>query len=163
MQEANYSEGPRARNLLGLVLMENVEVTFPGGKRVDARVGAFVVHTDQPAEQGGDGTAAAPFDLFLASLAACAGLYVLAFCQARGISTEGLTLRQHADVDPVSKLPSRIRVEIVLPDGFPEKYRAAVVRAAEGCKVKKTIAAAPALEVAIASERATPSAPESRE
>jgi ribosomal protein S12 methylthiotransferase accessory factor len=131
--------------------MEDIEVTFPGGKRVDARVGAYVVSTDQPVELGGAGSAPAPFDVFLASLAACAGAYVLAFCQARGVSTEGIALRQSAEVDPATKLPKRLRLELRLPASFPEKYRTAVVRAAEGCKVKKTMAAQPAIEVVLAS------------
>jgi ribosomal protein S12 methylthiotransferase accessory factor len=134
--------------------MHEVAVSFPGGKRVDAQIGAFVVHTDQPVDQGGDATAVGPFDLFLASLATCAGLYVLAFCQARGLSTDGLALHQHTDVDPATRIPNRIRIEVVLPPSFPERYRAAVVRAAEGCKVKKTLAAAPAIDVvAVPSER----------
>jgi ribosomal protein S12 methylthiotransferase accessory factor len=135
--------------------MEPIDVSFPGGKRVDARIGAFVVHTDQPATQGGEGSAVAPFDLFLASLATCAGLYVLGFCQARDISTDGLGLRQHVEVDPATKLPSRIRLELSLPASFPVKYRDAVVRAAEGCKVKKTIATAPTIEVALAPAETT--------
>jgi ribosomal protein S12 methylthiotransferase accessory factor len=118
-----------------------IVVSFPGGRRVDARVGDHVVRTDQ------DGTAPAPFDLFLASLATCAGIYVLGFCQARGLSTEGITLRQRADFDEATHLPTRIRLELGLPPSFPAKYRAAIVRAAENCKVKKTIAAMPTIEV----------------
>lgn len=129
--------------------MEKVEITFPGGKRVDAKVGNHIVHTDQPIDAGGDDTAAAPFDLFLASLATCAGLYVLGFCQARKISTDGIKLQQSVDIDPETKLAARIRLELTLPPSFPEKYRVAIVRAAEGCKVKKTIAAAPAVEVSL--------------
>ena len=67
-------------------------VTFPGGMRVDAQAGAHLIRTDQPASAGGDASAPAPFDLFLASLATCAGYYVLAFCRARGIPTDGLAL-----------------------------------------------------------------------
>jgi ribosomal protein S12 methylthiotransferase accessory factor len=130
--------------------MADIEVTFPGGKRVDARVGEFVVHTDQPVDAGGDGSAVAPFDLFLASIAACAGIYVLGFCQARGIPTDGIALRQHVDLDAATKLPTRVRLELALPPTFPEKYVAAVMRAAEGCKVKKTIAAGPRIEVVVA-------------
>ena len=130
--------------------MEDIEITFPGGKRVDAKVGPYVVHTDQPVESGGEGAAVAPFDLFLASLGACAGLYVLAFCQTRGISTDGLSLRERVEVNPATKLPSGIRIEVRLPSSFPDKYRTAVLRAAEGCKVKKTIAAAPSVDVALA-------------
>ncbi|MEO8874022.1 MAG: OsmC family protein [Polyangiaceae bacterium] len=129
--------------------MNDIEVTFPGGKRVDAKTGDLVVRTDQPVESGGEGSAVGPFDLFLASLATCSGLYVLGFCQARSIPTEGLKIFQHVDLDPTTKLPSRIRLEIQLPPSFPEKYRVAVIRAAEGCKVKKTIAAAPVVEIAL--------------
>jgi ribosomal protein S12 methylthiotransferase accessory factor len=134
--------------------MADIEVTFPGGKRVDAKVGEFVVRTDQPVDAGGAGSAVGPFDLFLASVGTCAGIYVLGFCQARGLPTTGLTLRQHVDLDPATKLPARIRLEVVLPAGFPDKYRTAIVRAAEGCKVKKTIAAAPPIEVVLAQPEA---------
>jgi putative redox protein len=134
--------------------MQDIEVTFPGGKRVDAQIGAYVVRTDQPVESGGEGSAVAPFDLFLASLATCAGVYVLGFCQARGIPTDGMALTQRVDVDPATHLPSHIRVELRLPASFPEKYRTAVARAAEGCKVKKTILAAPMIDVVLAPSEA---------
>lgn len=127
-----------------------IEVSFPGGKRVDARIGAHHVTTDQPASLGGDGAAPAPFDLFLASLATCAGIYALGFCQARGLSTEGLRLRQLVEDDPETHLPKRIRLEVTPPAGFPEKYRAGLARAVDGCKVKKTIARQPELSVALA-------------
>ena len=125
----------------------DIEVSFPGGKRVDAQVGSHLIRTDQPASLGGEDSAPAPFDLFLASVATCAGIYVLGFCQARGLATDGITLRQHMEYDEATKLPSRIRLELGLPPSFPEKYRPAIVRAAEGCKVKKTISALPRIEV----------------
>ncbi len=131
----------------------DIEVTFPGGKRVAAQVGAHRIETDQPVELGGQDSAPAPFDLFLASIATCAGIYLLGFVQARGLSSEGLCLRQVVETDPDSHLPCSVRLELTLPSGFPEKYRAAVVRAVENCKVKKTIAAAPKFEVVLA-ERA---------
>src|SRR5205085_1350392 len=52
-------------------------VYFPGQKKVEVAVGPFVVHTDQSIAHGGEGTAPEPFTLFLASLGACAGVYVL--------------------------------------------------------------------------------------
>jgi putative redox protein len=130
--------------------MPEIEVSFPGGKRVDARVGNFVVRTDQPVEAGGDGSAIAPFDLFLASLATCAGHYVLAYCHTRGLSTAGLGLRERVELDPATKLPQRIVIEIDLPASFAEHQRAAILRAAESCKVKKVIAAQPIIDVVVA-------------
>ena len=50
-----------------------INVTFPGGRKVIAQAGDQLIATDQPIEDGGQGTAPSPFMLFLASLATCAG------------------------------------------------------------------------------------------
>jgi putative redox protein len=128
----------------------DIRVRFPGGKRVDALLGDRVVATDQPLDLGGEDTAPAPFDLFLASIATCAGIYVLGFCQARGIPTEELGLRQHVTYDPESHLPLHVKLQLELPPTFPDKYRSAILRAAERCKVKQTIAAQPSFEITTA-------------
>jgi len=125
----------------------DIAVSFPGGKRVDAQMGDFVVRTDQPKALGGDESAVAPYDLFLAAIATCAGIYVLGFCQARGLATDGIALKQHVEFDPDTKLARHVKLDLELPPSFPEKYRAAVARAAEGCKVKKTLASPPTIEV----------------
>jgi ribosomal protein S12 methylthiotransferase accessory factor len=139
-------------------MTSEIEVTFPGGLEVDASVGGYVVRTDQPIEAGGAGAAPAPFDLFLASLATCAGIYALGFCRARGLSTDGLRLVQHTTIAPATKLPSKIELRLTLPVGFPETHRGAMLRAVAGCKVKKTIAASPAFDVVLDEARAHASA-----
>jgi ribosomal protein S12 methylthiotransferase accessory factor len=125
----------------------DILITFPGGKRVDAHFDGVSVATDQPVAVGGTSSAATPFDLFLASLGTCAGYYALAFCQARGLPTEGLRLIEHVGFDPATHLPASIDLELRLPPGFPEQYRAGVVRAAEHCKVRKVLDAPPAIAV----------------
>jgi len=136
-------------------MVNDIEVSFPGGLLVDARVGDYVVRTDQPVEGGGSASAPAPFDLFLASLATCAGIYALGYCRARGLSTEGLKLVQHVEPDPVTKLPTRIELRLSLPVGFPEHHRVAIQRAVAGCKVKKTIMASPTFEVTLENDAAS--------
>jgi len=121
-------------------------VGFPGGKRVDARYGDFVIETDQAPEAGGEGSAPEPFTLFLASLATCAGIYVLGFCQKRGIPHEGLSLVQRWHRSPEGRL-ARIELEIRVPEGFPEKYRPALERVAAQCAVKRTLESPPDFEV----------------
>ncbi len=125
----------------------NCTVTFPGGKRVDASYDGRVVHTDQSPQHGGEGSAPEPFELFLTSLATCAGIYVLGFCQARNIPTDGIRLDQEARYDDKHVL-SEIVMRVHLPATFPEKYRGAVVAAANGCKVKKVLASPPRFDVA---------------
>ena len=105
------------------------------------------MHTDQSPAGGGEGSAPEPFQLFLASLATCAGIYVLGFCQARGISTEGLTLTQHQRFDPLTRRLERVEIEIALPSSFPPQYRAALVQAASACAVKKVLTSPPEIEV----------------
>ena len=67
----------------------DMEIFFPGNKKVSANYRGFRIDTDQPVGAGGDGSAPAPFDLFLASIGTCAGIYVLQFLQQRGLPTEG--------------------------------------------------------------------------
>jgi ribosomal protein S12 methylthiotransferase accessory factor len=127
--------------------MSTMIVRFPGGKRVDAEYGGFVVKTDQPPQAGGEGSAPQPFDLFLASIATCAGIYVKGYCDARSIATDGLALAMHVEREPGKARVARIVLEITLPPGFPDTHREAVIRAADLCAVKKHILNPPAFEV----------------
>jgi putative redox protein len=124
----------------------DMEMYFPDKKRVYARYKGFVVETDQPVEAGGDNSAPAPFDLFLLSIGTCAGYYVLSFLQQRGLSTEGAGVLLRREVDPGTHLPSKISLEIKLPADFPDKYRDAVIRAAEQCAVKRALENPPAFD-----------------
>jgi len=114
---------------------------------VDAHFGSFTVRTDQPQGYGGENSAPAPFELFLASLAACAGYYVLSFCRMRDIPAEGIILIQRSERDAATKMIGKVTLDIKLPAGFPQKYVPAVMRAAESCAVKKHLENPPAFEV----------------
>ena len=124
-----------------------MNVSFPGGKRVNAQFGDFVVETDQSKENGGDATFPEPFDLFLASLATCAGIYVLGFCQKRDIPTDGIKLTQSWDRDEKTRKVTTLRIVIEVPPEFPEKYHSALERVASKCTVKKTIEDPPVFQV----------------
>ncbi len=123
-----------------------MEVTFPGGLGVDVSVRGHTVATDQPLEAGGRDRAPSPYELFLASLAACAGYYVLRFCRGRGIGTAGLKVTLDSEPGEAKKL-GKVVISIALPEGFPREYRDAVVKAAESCAVKKAMEDTPEFEV----------------
>jgi len=125
----------------------DIVVTFAGGSRVDAQVGQHVVKTDQPARGGGDDSAPAPFSLFLASIATCAGIYVLGFCKQRGLPTDSIQLVQRIGVDPRTGMVGQVGIDIEVPADFPEKYREALVRAASQCAVKKHLEHPPVFDV----------------
>jgi putative redox protein len=115
----------------------NIEISFPGGKRVDAAYKGFTVQTDQPAWAGGEGSAPTPFSLFLASIGTCVGIYVLGFCQQRGILTDDIRIRQSTEANPATRMIERINLDIDLPPDFPERYAPALIRSAQLCAVKK--------------------------
>jgi putative redox protein len=116
-----------------------MKIVFPGNKKVDALYNGFRISTDQPVPSGGDGTAPAPFDLFLASLGTCAGIYVLGFCQQRGLSTDGIELTQKMHFDPVKRMIGKVEIDIHVPADFPAQYHDALVKTASLCAVKKHI------------------------
>ena len=106
-------------------------VDFPGGARVDAHFGPYTVKTDQPATGGGEGSAPTPFATFLASMGACAGIYVIGFCRQRGLSTDGMRIIQRMHNNPMSGTLDEVEMEIQVPSSFPNKYYDALVRSAE--------------------------------
>ncbi len=122
-------------------------IDFPGGKRVDAHFGSYTVPTDQPPQAGGDGSAPTPFATFLASIGTCAGIYVLGFCQQRGIPTDGIKIIQRMEVDRATGMTTKVYLDIHLPPDFPEKYKDAVIRSADQCAVKKHLAHPPQFEI----------------
>ncbi|MDH3815424.1 MAG: OsmC family protein [Acidobacteriota bacterium] len=118
-------------------------VSFPGGKRVNASYEGFEIATDQDTDSGGDGSAPEPFDYFLASLATCAGIYVLGFCQKRDIPYDGISLKQSWEREEKTNRLAAVHISIEVPSGFPDKYHNALVRAVSQCSVKKTLESPP--------------------
>jgi ribosomal protein S12 methylthiotransferase accessory factor len=97
--------------------------------------------------KGGEDGAPSPFDLFLAAIGTCAGIYVAGFCQKRGLPTEGIRLVQRNAFDPETGVLAGVEIDVEVPPGFPEKYLDALVRVADQCAVKRAIQAQPPFRV----------------
>jgi putative redox protein len=124
-----------------------IVIDLPGKARVDAHVGPFTIMTDQPPQGGGDGSAPTPFAMFLSTLGTCAGIYVLGFCRQRNLPTENIHIIERVHSDPTTGMVTRVDLDIQLPADFPEKYKDAVIRAADQCAVKKHFEHPPVIEV----------------
>ena len=118
-----------------------MEIVFPGGARVDAISGGMTIMTNQ------DGSAPAPFGLFLASIGTCAGIYVVSFCQQRGIPTDNIRIMQRMSMNPLTRMVDKVELDIQVPPDFPERYKDAMIRSAELCAVKKHLENPPAFDV----------------
>ena len=124
-----------------------MEITFGGNKKIIAAYHGFEIMTDQPKSEGGDGSAPAPFDLFLASLGTCAGIFAVGFLQSRKLSTEGFKIDLSFKWDDAAHLIKKVEMRMTLPKDFPLKYKAALIKSAELCTVKRHLAQPPAFEI----------------
>ena len=115
----------------------DMQITFAGGLKVDASFDGGVIRTDQPTQAGGEGSAPSPFNLFLASLGTCVGIFMLAFMKQRRIPTDGSGITMTSEADRERGMIGKVGFELHLPPEFPEKYEQAVVRAVEQCTVKR--------------------------
>jgi putative redox protein len=127
----------------------DIQVRSAGGKRVEALIKDFTVMTDQSVKAGGEGSAPAPFDLFLASLATCAGIYVYEFCIPRNIPVDDITITMHTERSHETGMLTTVDIDVHLPADFPKKYEAAVVRAVDLCAVKKHLAKPPPIHTKV--------------
>ncbi len=126
-----------------------IKITLEGNKKVFAHFRGFTIETDQETVDGGDDAAPTPFELFLASLGTCAGFYVASFCQSRSIPTGNISIVQTVLRNDKTHMAEKITLDILLPPDFPEKYKAAVLKAVDTCTVKKHLAAPPEIEIKI--------------
>lgn len=124
-----------------------MEITFPGNKRVTSTYNGFTHPTDQPRKEGGDGSAPQPFDLFLASIGTCAGVYILNFCEKRRIPYENIKVTLDFLRNQRSHMVETVNIAISLPPEFPVKYKNAVIRAAGLCAVKKHLETPPEFNI----------------
>jgi uncharacterized OsmC-like protein len=125
----------------------DMEIAFPGGKKVDAQFKGFYHKTDQPKEEGGDGTAPEPFDLFLVSIGTCVGIYALSFCQARHIDSKDLKMAVQFHENAKTRLIEKIDIHMTLPASFPKEYVKAIVRSTRLCSVKKQMDHPPVFDI----------------
>jgi putative redox protein len=126
-----------------------INVSFPGNLRVEAKVGEFVIATDQPEKSGGDGSAPTPFTLFATSIATCAGFFAVKFCRTRNIDTGGMKLDMNYDWDKEKKRYSKMTLQLTLPRDFPAKYHTAILRAMDQCVVKEHIQNPPEFAISL--------------
>ena len=120
-----------------------LKVTLEGGKRVATQVGTHRIVTDQSVKHGGEDSAPAPFDLFLASIATCVGFYIQSYCESKSIDTAGIEISLRTVRDPKTKQVTSFVTTIRVPPELPQKLYPTLKKVAEQCAVKKTIKAHP--------------------
>ncbi len=127
--------------------MAKMQVFIGEGKKVKAEYKGFTIETDQPEKYGGENSAPAPFDLFLASLGTCVGFFMGAFCRRMNLPTFGFKIEMEFIGDPQTHLVKKILTKVTFPENFPEKYKNAVFKSADSCSVTKQMKYMPEFEI----------------
>ena len=124
-----------------------MRVEYAGGMKLIAHHRGHAVLTDQVVEQGGEDSAVTPAELFIASMATCPMVYVLAFAKRHAIPLEGLTADVDYEIVDNPRRVGRMTIKIVLPGPVSDQHRAALQRAAEQCLVHNTLLQPPQVEM----------------
>ncbi|MEI7726160.1 MAG: OsmC family protein [Bacteroidota bacterium] len=114
-----------------------IDIIFDGNKKVNAIIDGFTIKTDQEIKSGGENSAPTPFNLFLASLGTCAGIYVKSFCNQRDIDTSEMRISMDYIYNHDQKMIVKFIILIHVPQDFPVQYEAAVIKTASLCAVKR--------------------------
>lgn len=105
----------------------SIPISFAGGAKTIAKIGAreFIV---QNLDNDEEAAHPEPLELFLASIATCAGAYAFSFCSMRGISTDELGLKLVFDEEPDEPKIDKMEFKLSLPPDFPDKYRPEIIQ-----------------------------------
>ncbi len=126
-----------------------IDISFPQGLQVKAKVGEYEIPTDQPVKDGGQGLYPSPFGLFLSAIATCAGYYALRFCEKHELDTTGLTLKARCDFQEKPFRLEKMTLQLTLPKNFPTKYEKPLLRTVNHCTVKMNILTPPEFETVL--------------
>jgi uncharacterized OsmC-like protein len=128
--------------------MSQISIRHESGDRFRISVRGHDVVVDQP---GSGDAGPTPTELFVASLAACAGFYARRFLSRHGVADGELSVScDFAWASDHSRIES-IAVRIETPHGVPDELRPALERVLDHCTVHESLRITPAISFEIAS------------
>lgn len=135
--------------------MTDLSVRYEDGDRLRVSIRGHELMVDQPLSDGGEDTAPTPTELFVAGLAACVGFYAERYLRRHQLTTDGLEVE--CSFAFAADRPARvgdIQIRLILPDGFPEDRRKALLAVVDHCTVHNSLRQAPEVVITLAtSER----------
>jgi putative redox protein len=130
--------------------MTDLTVRYEDGDRLRISIRGHELTVDQPVSDGGEDTAPTPTELFVAGLAACVGFYAERYLRRHGLPTDGLEVE--CSFAFAADRPARvgdIEIRLILPGGFPEDRRKALLAVVEHCTVHNSLVAPPEVKIAL--------------
>ena len=127
----------------------DITLRYQGGKRFEAVARGHRVVSDQPMDNKGNDTGMTPPELFLSSLAACAGYYAAEYLNTRKLPASGLEIRVSATKAEKPARLGSIQIDVIAP-GLDPRQREGILRAVDACLLANTLRVPPKFEISIA-------------
>lgn len=113
-----------------------MDIRFEPKERVVASYMGHTVLSDIPVDAGGEDAALNPFQLMLAALGNCAGVFMKAFYRKHGLSFESAWLHQDFEFYPDGML-KKVLITVHTGKQFPKKLEKPLLANLKACKVKR--------------------------
>jgi putative redox protein len=126
----------------------DITLRYKGGKQFEATARGHAILSDQPLDNAGADAGMTPPELFLASIASCAGYYAAEYLNARGLPSEDLEIRATALKGDKPVRMVSIHLDVTAP-GLNKRHRDGVLRAVDACLLKNTLHVPPKVEVQV--------------
>jgi len=130
--------------------LATVTAELGSGTDVAIHMRQFAWAADEPESAGGTDTGPTPYEILLASLAACIGVTLRVYANFKGIPLEGASVtltfdRIHADDcedcdERIDGRIERIRSDVVIRGDFDDAQRTRLTQVAQRCPVHKSLA-----------------------
>jgi putative redox protein len=113
------------------------------------RLRKHALAVDPDPEAGGTDRGPSPVELLAASLGACVGMTVEAWCRARGYADGPVTVNLTYVKGDLPRRVTRFTLDIELPRDVPASKHALIKRLVHGCPVHRTLETPPDIEVEV--------------
>src|SRR5262245_29695823 len=124
-----------------------IETSWVSGDRCAVDVRGHRLFVDQPVEAGGEDSAPAPTELFVASLTACVAHYGGRFLARHGYGRAGLRVVSEYEMTTSPARINEIRLQVYPPVEMPHDLRPALKAVVSHCTVHNTIRLGPTVTV----------------
>ena len=105
--------------------------------RHEIRIGPNILASDLSVEEGGEGSAPSPHDLYDAALGACTALTVLWYAKRKNIPLQGIEVSVERDASQERAGIYRLNAALTLTGDLSTTQREELLRAAQKCPVHK--------------------------
>jgi putative redox protein len=129
--------------------MSNITVSHVEGDRFAIELGEHTLMVDQPVQDGGQGTAPTPTELFVASLASCVAHYARRYLARHQLPTDGLTVTADYQFGTGPARVSAVQITVTVSPDVPADRREALLAVASHCTVHNSLTHPPTVLVTL--------------